>query len=97
MAYELDGNGKIHVFAFTVTFNDDAGSDGSSTRCFTDYAAGWDWARQEGRDWADIDAANRYDVAIDDAWVEYTDAAMRAWYAEHETDDSADRCAEGWD
>lgn len=65
MAHEIDGNGSVKIFTFTVTY-----SDGETTqKRFTDYADAWAWARQVGSEWEGVDAANTYSVDFDYEWI----------------------------
>ena len=57
------------VYTFIVILTDETEDVyGRRTKCFTDYAAGWDWARREGRDWELLDAHSRYKVICKNAW-----------------------------
>lgn len=68
MAHEVDGEGNVRVFTFTVTYHN---GKMRQTTCegFTDVAVGWDWARARVSDFRDLDAKNRADISWDDAWV----------------------------
>lgn len=70
MAYEIDGNGRIKVFSFTVSYTDsESGRFGQTTRNFTDYTVGWSWAREEGVGWEGCDINNSYNVTWDYDWI----------------------------
>lgn len=54
---EVDGNGNVKVFTFTVAcfIGDEENKDMRSSKRFMDYAAGWDWARKSEQDVHDND------------------------------------------
>ena len=87
MSYEVDGKGNIKVFIFTVRgLYCSEETNFSMTRCFTDYAAGWDWARQEGNDWNASDKGNAFSVDYEYEWVEHSEDSLEKFYESHEED-----------
>jgi hypothetical protein len=69
MAYEVNRDGDVKVFTFTVHFLDTYPStDERISEKFVDYTEGWNWARQIGEYWASLDSANYYEVLWDYTW-----------------------------
>lgn len=66
MAHEVDGKGKVKVFEFTVSYDNGE----ASKKKFTDYSAGWDWARAMVDDWKSIDAENNAKIDYEYEWID---------------------------
>lgn len=47
MTHEVDGQGNIKIFTFTVKYIDECNRFAEITRNFCDYTEGWNWARNE--------------------------------------------------
>lgn len=69
MAYEVNRDGKVKVFTFTVHFSDTYPfTDERISEKFVDYTEGWNWARKVGESWVSLDSRNYYEVLLDCTW-----------------------------
>ena len=86
MAYEIDGNGNVLIHTFKVVAYCEGDLFGETSKKFSDYVIGWDWARQIERDMNDNDPGygtdSAYDIKIDvdsewmsdEAWYDYMES-----------------------
>ena len=75
MAYEVNRDGKVKVFTFTVHFSDTYPfTDERISEKFVDYTEGWNWARKVGESWVSLDTHNYYNVLYDYTWKPRSDA-----------------------
>jgi len=79
MAYEVNRDGDVKVFNFTVHFLDtNSTTDERTSEQFVDYNDGWNWARKIGEYWASLDHTNYYEVLWDYTWKSRGSASF-AW------------------